>query len=78
MGGDMDIRLRKQIEPGYTHEDRLAIARKIADVCLSRHGRKITTIGFYGSTVVNQDLALSDLDMTVLSHGNGDPTFYHS
>ncbi len=64
------MKLREQIEPGFTHKERLQIAQSIADLCLKRHGNKIAAIGIYGSTAIEGDQAYSDLDMTVVTYEN--------
>jgi len=68
----MKTKLREQIEPGFTHEERLDIAHRIMTLCLARHGDKIAAIGIYGSTAVDRDQPYSDLDMTVVTYDDLD------
>lgn len=68
----MEVKLRDQIGLGVTHEERLAVAHRIVELCLMRHGREIAAIGIYGSTAVDKDLPYSDLDMTVVTYSDLD------
>ncbi|NKB71618.1 MAG: hypothetical protein GKR89_31475 [Candidatus Latescibacteria bacterium] len=63
----MNIRLKKGIDPGMSHQRRLEIARKIVEICRDKYGAQIAAIGVYGSTAVDKDLPYSDLDMTILT-----------
>ena len=60
--------LRGEIEPAHTHEDRLAVAREVVEMCLQVYGDKVAAIGIYGSTAVERDGPFSDLDITVLTN----------
>ena len=76
-GDDLEgqAKLREGIEPGFTHGERLDVARNVADLCLERYGARIAAIGICGSTAVERDQAYSDLDMTVLTYEDlGDQT----
>jgi predicted nucleotidyltransferase len=48
-----------------THEERLRIARQVADRIVRKHGERITAIAAYGSVAKNEDRTYSDLDMWV-------------
>jgi kanamycin nucleotidyltransferase len=63
----MGVVLKPGIASGRTHDQRLSIARQIADMCIAKHGDRIAAICVYGSTAVDLDLPYSDLDMTVLT-----------
>jgi kanamycin nucleotidyltransferase len=48
-----------------THEERLEIARQVADSILRKYSERITAIAVYGSVAKHQDRTYSDLDMWV-------------
>ncbi len=48
-----------------THEERLQIAREVAQKILEKHSDNITAIAIYGSTAKGEDGPHSDLDMWV-------------
>ena len=60
--------LRAGIERGYSHDERLQVARRITEMCLRAHGGKIAAVGIAGSTAVHRDRPYSDLDMTILTN----------
>src|SRR4051795_6407445 len=48
-----------------THEERLQIAREVADRILEKYGDQVTAIAVYGSVSKGEDAAYSDIDMWV-------------
>lgn len=48
-----------------THEERLQVARELAQKILDKHGHRVTAIAVYGSTAKGEDVAHSDLDLWV-------------
>jgi len=64
----VDVILRKDLGPGHSHQQRLAIARRLAERVLARHGGAVVAIVVFGSTAVGADGPYSDLDVTVVTH----------
>ena len=61
----MDAKLLPHIPPGHWRDERLQIARKIADLCIERHGDAVSAVGVYGATAVALNALYSDTTETV-------------
>jgi kanamycin nucleotidyltransferase len=57
-----------------THEERLQIARELAQKILDKHGDNVTAIAIYGSTAKGEDGPHSDLDLWVATRQPMDDT----
>ena len=57
-----------------THEERLQIARELAQKILDKHGENVTAIAIYGSTAKGEDGPYSDLDIWVATRQPIDDT----
>ena len=52
------------------HNDRIELARKIADQIVNRYGRDIIGIALYGSVAKNEDAEYSDLEFWIATTNN--------
>ncbi len=66
----MHINHSKIESRGYTNQQRLEIARQLAQLVKERHGNAIAAVVVCGSTSVGLDGPYSDLDMTVVTYAN--------
>lgn len=60
----------------FTHEERLATAREIAEKFRAKYGAEVRAIGAYGSLARGTDGPYSDIEMFCILHGEGIDTSY--